>query len=141
MRRIWIPLLVGMSLPGLVSESAAAAVTPAVTPLVCQVLPGDGAHPGACGTATAQSIYTAEYTTANTLVAGWTIPNYTVVAGCVADVTFCYLSVPARTFDQYVTVTVHYKFIVIGGAVPAAVFESSSSATATIPAFCGKFFC
>ena len=133
-------LLVGLAVSAaslMLAGSASAATSPT---LGCQVISNHtgqsgGFRIGRCGTRFADSSYVLDFGVANGHdFYSWSTPRGgPVVGGCNASTPFCDLVVRAKPADQDFTVQV-----VTNDAFGTPV---TLSATASIPAVCGKFFC
>ncbi|MFC4121676.1 hypothetical protein [Nonomuraea zeae] len=130
-------LLVALGVTAAATTPAAAATSPA---LFCQVIgnttgSGGGAGQGWCGTRFADSSYVLDFGVANGFnFYNWTVPSkYQKVAGCNVSTPFCDIVVKAKAADQSVTVTVTTDDVTATAV--------TVSATAEIPAVCGKFLC
>lgn len=132
--------LIGLTIlatPLALTASASAATEPTLS---CEVIGNTTftigpSGVGSCGTIHADSSYVIDFAVANAAeVDDWIAPRgTTVVAGCTPGYFFCDVVVRAEAADQ--------DFTAYASTLDSSGNGVSVSATATIPAVCGKFLC
>lgn len=135
MRRV--SLLVAAVLASGVPFLAAGPASASSPGLECEVTPGPGTFTSpSCSTRIATSSYTLDYLVtggSGSYTYSWTRPaGTTVLAGCTSASPDCEVSITDEGSDIMATATV----VLTQGSA-----QTTVSATARIPAVCGKYFC